>query len=240
MRAGRYGQLAVDACERRLVMTSIGTMNSEPHQPPKVPPRDPRAVANLLLDIAADDQIAVGHVKLQKLLYFAHGFYLNRFGQPLVSGHFEAWKHGPVHPAVYRAFSDAGCKAITFRAMKEDILAGTTELVAPAGDRDCIRAVTQVVRNMGAMNDWALVELSHAPGGPWAEVVEKMAAGLAFGARIEHDVIRSLFSRHRLVVRPEMGDGIDRAGDRRREARRDVETPFSAANRVGQLSRPPR
>ena len=72
------------------------------------PPYDPRAVANLLLDLAGNDKLDVSNLALQKLLYFAHAHFLIRTGHPLVQGGFEAWTYGPVHPAVYQAFKSAG------------------------------------------------------------------------------------------------------------------------------------
>ena len=39
---------------------------------------------------------------IQKLLYLAHMFYMGqKDGEPLLTGHFEAWAFGPVHPKVY-------------------------------------------------------------------------------------------------------------------------------------------
>jgi uncharacterized phage-associated protein len=61
------------------------------------PPYDPRAVANLLLDLADRDDLAITNLVLQKLLYFAHGHFLIRTRCPLVQGGFEAWTYGPVH-----------------------------------------------------------------------------------------------------------------------------------------------
>jgi uncharacterized phage-associated protein len=66
---------------------------------------DPRVVANAIIDRAAQEGQPVTHIALQKLLYFAHGLFLLRHRKPLVSGYFEAWTYGPVHPAVYGAFT---------------------------------------------------------------------------------------------------------------------------------------
>ena len=57
---------------------------------------DPRVVANAILAAADAEGTRISHVKLQKLLYLAHGFSLIEHGRPLVNGGFEAWPHGPV------------------------------------------------------------------------------------------------------------------------------------------------
>lgn len=214
-------------------MTSIPT----PERHPGDPPRDPRGVANLLLDLAAVAGIPIGHIKLQKLLYFAHGVHLNETGEPLVSGYFEAWRWGPVHPAVYRAFKPAGAKPITFRADREDVLTGVRSPVPPVSDPAADLAVRRVLHTLGRMTDADLVRLSHAHGGPWSVVVDDMADGFALGARIEHDVIRKLFARHKLVVKADVSDGRGSTAGRHDEVRPDVERPLYSPERTRQPAR---
>ena len=80
----------------------------------RMQPLDPRSFANLMLDEGDRLGIELTNLALQKLLYFAHGIFLNESrGKPLVSGYFEAWQHGPVRPAAYKAFKGAGARPIT-------------------------------------------------------------------------------------------------------------------------------
>ncbi len=91
------------------------------------PPYDPRAVANLLLDLAAkeeDASLPISNLALQKLLYLAHGHFLIRTGTPLVQGAFEAWTYGPVHPAVYQAFKSEADRPIKIRAVGRNAITG--------------------------------------------------------------------------------------------------------------------
>ena len=75
----------------------------------------------------------ITNLALQKLLYFAHALFLIERKRPLVSGYFEAWEFGPVHPAVYQSFKDARDKPITFRAEKRNLVTSATEeIIAPA------------------------------------------------------------------------------------------------------------
>ncbi len=92
---------------------------------------DPRAIANLLLDLADEVGIPIGHVKLQKLIYFAHGVYLLEIGEPLVSGNFEAWQYGPVHPAVYRHSRELEQRESTSEAKKRMYSPGTWRSCLP-------------------------------------------------------------------------------------------------------------
>jgi uncharacterized phage-associated protein len=50
----------------------------------------------------------ISPMKLQKLLYFSHGWHLGTFKEPLLIEEFEAWKFGPVLPNVYYHFKKYG------------------------------------------------------------------------------------------------------------------------------------
>jgi uncharacterized phage-associated protein len=52
------------------------------------------------------------NMKLQKLLYYAQGQFLARYGRPLFADPVEAWSHGPVVPEVYREFRHFGSSPI--------------------------------------------------------------------------------------------------------------------------------
>lgn len=45
----------------------------------------------------------LSNLELQKIIYISHMFHMGENdGAPLVSGQFEAWDYGPVHPDLYR------------------------------------------------------------------------------------------------------------------------------------------
>jgi uncharacterized phage-associated protein len=51
-------------------------------------------------------------LKLQKLLFYAQGWYMSFYKVPLFTNDFQAWVHGPVIPEVYSNFRDNGYNAI--------------------------------------------------------------------------------------------------------------------------------
>jgi uncharacterized phage-associated protein len=73
---------------------------------------DPRCIANLMLDESERVGQPLTNLALQKLLYFAHAIFSIEQGRPLVSGYFEPWEYGPVHPAAYRSFKSAGVQNV--------------------------------------------------------------------------------------------------------------------------------
>lgn len=154
---------------------------------------DPRTIANAILDIADVLGLDITHLALQKLLYFSHGLYLLEHKNPLVSGYFEAWQNGPVHPSVYRCFKPAGKLPIKLRAKAFDILSGA-ETTLEILDEPRIRAhLAKVVSFYGPLSASRLRDISHAPRGPWWQTVNNARTSIALGMRITDDVTGEWF-----------------------------------------------
>lgn len=164
------------------------------------PPYDPRAVANLMLDEADRVGRAISNLALQKLLYFAHGVFLIELKQPLVSGYFEAWQYGPVHPAVYQAFKAAGPEPIRFRATRQEVMTGARAEIAPPTSLDVIRTICSAMHSYGRLTPGRLVEISHAKNAPWHFIVDNSRTTEAFSLRIPDDVIIARFKHHKVSV----------------------------------------
>ena len=54
------------------------------------------AIANYYIDKANVEDTPLDHLRLQKLVYLAHGWHLAIHGRPLIEESVEAWKYGPV------------------------------------------------------------------------------------------------------------------------------------------------
>lgn len=174
---------------------------------------DPRAVANLMLDEADRLEIGVSHIMLQKLLYFAHGIYLMRNKAPLVSGYFEAWQYGPVHPSAYKAFKRSGKEPIAYRAAGQDPLTGEARHLENPTDPDLVHLLRQVLLSYGRMPAGRLVDLSHAKDSPWEYIVTKARTDVALGLRIPDSIILERFRFHKVSVglEPLSGEPFDDA-----------------------------
>lgn len=61
-----------------------------------------------------DEGELLSNLKLQKLLYYAQGFYLALYDKPLFEDRIEAWTHGPVVPVVYHNYKKYGSDALPF------------------------------------------------------------------------------------------------------------------------------
>jgi uncharacterized phage-associated protein len=163
-------------------------------------PVDPRSLANLILDEADRTGIRLKNLALQKLLYFAHAIYLIEEKRPLVTGYFEAWKYGPVHPTAYQAFKSAEAQDITFRAERVDPATGCRSRI-PAPDDPALRQhIARILHSYGRMTTGRLVDVAHAKGAPWDFIVNRGRTSLAFGLRISDDVILERFKHHKVSV----------------------------------------
>ncbi len=153
-----------------------------------------------MLDVGSGNGLSLSNLALQKLLYFAHGFHVIETGAPLVSGYFEAWQYGPVHPAAYQAFRSAGDQPIGFRCERLDILTGHRFPIEPPKAPAVRQLVNRVLSHFGPMTAGRLVDISHAKGAPWHYVVDKGGTTMALGLRISDAVIRERFRYHKVSV----------------------------------------
>jgi uncharacterized phage-associated protein len=143
---------------------------------------------------------SIGHLGLQKLLYFAHGLYLVERKEPLVTGYFEAWPRGPVHPAVYQAFKSAGAKRIDFRAKRQDLVTGEWVALDTPITREVRAHIARIIAQYGELPPDLLVSISHAKGGPWDSMVDKQRTVVLYGKRISDDLISARFKHHKISV----------------------------------------
>jgi uncharacterized phage-associated protein len=131
---------------------------------------DVRAVANYLLDVAEEKGISIDHMKLQKLIYIAHGWHLARTGRPLVSNAIEAWPYGPVLPDLYHEFKQFGSRPIRGRAFEFDFNQLENVIYRerlPDDTQALIHLVLDVYQNASGAE---LSELTHQKGTPWEQV----------------------------------------------------------------------
>jgi len=163
-------------------------------------PCDPRSVANLLLDYADEQQLPLTNLALQKLLYFVHAIHLVKTRQPLVSGYFEAWQYGPVHPIVYRSFQDSRDQPIKTRASRVDVITGLRSPLPPPTSEPIRHLCNQVIARYAHLTPGRLVEISHAKNAPWHVIVNRAKTSLALGLRIPDNVILEHFRHHKVPV----------------------------------------
>lgn len=130
-------------------------------------------VANFFIDIAqqrADCSAGdlMTNLRLQKLLYFAQGWHLARYGKPLFDAPLQAWAYGPVVPEVYQKYRENGKQGITTNER-------TSSSVFTQQEYDLL---LDVAREYDKYATGTLVEMSHDPNGPWKKAHSQRASSL--------------------------------------------------------------
>ena len=154
------------------------------------------AVANNLLHIAKAAGESVDPMKVQKLVYFAHGWHLGYDRGALSAELAQAWRWGPVFPDLYHAVKIGGNRPIAkpVRAIEYDRgkLRWSTPSVPPE-DSFAVRLIERVWEVYGHMSGLALSQLTHERGGPW-QVIRAIEPG-ARNLVIPNPIIREYFAR---------------------------------------------
>lgn len=154
---------------------------------------DARAVANAMLSFASNEGVKLSNLKLQKLLYLAHGLLLTQENRPLVKGGFEAWAYGPVSRTAYHAFKQFDSTHITAPAKRFDPVNRVYENFDVEIDQHAVFAIEEVVRIFGKWPEFDLVEFTHKPGTPWSITVEDARESANVGMVISDDLIQTNF-----------------------------------------------
>ena len=113
------------------------------------------SAARYLVDISGG---RLTHLALQKIIYIAHMFHLGRHEAPLISGQFEAWEYGPVHPVLYHNVKVFGAEPVPFIDYPIDI----QEEVARS-------LIEEAYEALGGRSGAQLITITHWRDGAWAK-----------------------------------------------------------------------
>ncbi len=159
---------------------------------------DVRAIGNWFLDRAEQDGEHLTAMKLQKLAYVAHGWYLALAGEPLVHDAVEAWKWGPVFRSLYREFRDYGSHPIRTRATAfdganlEEREISIRDYHGPEQMNEFLESVWNVY---GKYTAGQLSDITHQSGTPWHQMYTKMGNQIQPFTVIPNDVIAEHYRR---------------------------------------------
>ncbi|NEP40401.1 MAG: SocA family protein [Okeania sp. SIO2H7] len=111
--------------------------------------------------LAQQDETAgdlISNLKLQKLVYYAQGFYLAISDRPLFSEPIKAWIHGPVVPELYEFYKEYGSNAIPC----------PTDIDWTKYDEETRSLLDEVYSVLGQFSAWKLRNMTHEES-PWKE-----------------------------------------------------------------------
>ncbi|MBU2915864.1 Panacea domain-containing protein [Reichenbachiella agariperforans] len=101
-------------------------------------------------------------MKLLKLTYIAHGYYLGFFNKPLIQNRVQAWKYGPVIPELYGVIKRFGTSSVDIELM--DLY---SEKDLSEKDEEFISLLWNAYKGSSGTK---LSALTHTKGSPWSQV----------------------------------------------------------------------
>lgn len=140
-------------------------------------------VAYCILKLAQQKGLSMTNLKLQKLVYIAHGYKLGLCGSPLIDEAPQAWKYGPVIHSVYYQF-----KSYADRTINID----TSKIRCTLKEEDQT-IIADVLDLYGADSAIDLVNLTHEADTPWDEVWNKQKGRRQLFAEIPDELIKNHF-----------------------------------------------
>lgn len=116
------------------------------------------ATTNSMLDCAAEKEILLTPLKLQKLLYINYGLELAEGRSPREYMEFEAWTYGPVLPMIYHNYKHLGGELI-----KNKLTDSNGNVIVLVNNDPVIFTIQQY----GHWRGTQLIDLLHQKDGAW-------------------------------------------------------------------------
>ena len=158
-----------------------------------------KAVANYFLATYSGHGITL--LKLQKLVYLAHGWnFVFRPNDPLIDDErAEAWTYGPVFPSLYTEFSHRGSQPIS--ELATEVKLGSLEPAnvetyvpqIPKSDGVIRHLLDEIWRIYGGFSGVQLSEMCHRMGSPWHMTRSKFPR--LRNAHISNELIQSHYKQ---------------------------------------------
>ena len=160
-----------------------------------------KSIANYFLELAEKHNAELTPMKLQKLVYYAHGWNLAITQEPLINEQIEAWSYGPVIPSLYHEFKEFGNQAIDRPAVNFDWNSQGYSQSVPTIDKEESGEKIRFTRDLlnkiwavyGEYTPFQLSNLTHEPGTPWDQVSKMYNGHLPRATDIPRDLIREYF-----------------------------------------------
>lgn len=164
-----------------------------------------KALANYFLDVADSERKPITPLKIQKLVYLAHGWYLGIYDSPLVGDEYaEAWQYGPVFPSLYHEFKVYGNSPIEGRALElvsAKRVAGRIRLKTHTpkvdeNDDAAVNCLRSIWEQYGPLTGGQLSSITHRQGSPWdvtAKCVKRKLGQLRKNQTIKDTTIRDYY-----------------------------------------------
>ena len=146
-------------------------------------PIDPLKISEYFLHLSSkEDTGGIDPMKINKLIYLAHGWHLGFYEEPLINEEVSAWKYGPVIPSVYHHYKIHGANIISNRKYKKDTF---NEI-----DNSAKHLLRHVWNHYKKYNGLGLSMITHEKDTPWNEIWNEKGGKDRLGAVIDNNTIK--------------------------------------------------
>lgn len=151
----------------------------------------PIAIANYFIQKSFSDGTELTPMKLVKLVYIAHGWYLALSGgKPLLNEAVQAWKYGPVIPTVYHTYKKYLNSQITSME-SENLFSNSYPMV---DDKDIIEFLDKIWEVYRGYSGLQLSTLTHQDSTPWDKIWNKNNGHKEKSVVIPNDLIQEYYT----------------------------------------------
>lgn len=165
------------------------------------PPYKASVIANYFLSRAGRED-PITQMKVQKLVYFAHGWHLGITKRPLINEQVEAWPYGPVIPSLYEDLKRWGVDPIEEQIKTVEFVgsgsSGRVVVTTPEvqeEDHDTRQLLDAIWDVYGRWTAGQLSAKTHEEGSPWSKVIAENSGELLRGTDIGVALLREHFSQ---------------------------------------------
>jgi len=120
-------------------------------------------VALKFLELAKKESKFLDPMKLLKMVYIAHGYYLAYFDKPLIKDSIQAWKYGPVIPTLYHTIKRYPSSSY----VEYDFIEIYSNNDIKGKDLEYLESFWNHYKDFTGLQ---LSDLTHQDGTPWKEV----------------------------------------------------------------------
>lgn len=148
------------------------------------------AIANFFIGKGMQEDKPVDQMKVQKLVYFAHGWHLAIAGEPLLNEAIEAWRFGPVIPSLYNSLKYSGNQSIT----KPIEIFEFDGALANGSNNELNLFLSGIWNLYSPFTGIQLSNMTHEEETPWAKIAKEFGNQIPANKVIDDQLIRTYFA----------------------------------------------
>ncbi len=146
-------------------------------------------IADVFVRLGIQEGQPLTQMKVQKMVFFAQGYHLAKYGKPLVQENIKAWKFGPVIPRIYDDYVMYGSNNIVDTGLsKYRDSSDQNILKLDEHAREAIEYTWEATKDVSAI---ALSNWTHQPGSPWSQYYD----AVNWGKTIKSESIQHYFKQ---------------------------------------------